>query len=89
MPGHAEAAHLLRAEDLRHPLVGEEVLLVVGILQIVLLDVRPEELHELGAGRLLLPDDVGQLRAELLGCGETSSGHGGDLRDWDERRKNV
>ena len=31
--GHAEAAHLLCAEDLRHLLVGDEVLLVVGILK--------------------------------------------------------
>ena len=44
-------------------------------LQVVLLDVGPEELHELGAGGLLLANDVGELSAELLGCGETSSGH--------------
>ena len=30
--GHAEAADLLRAEDLGHLLVGDEVLLVVGVL---------------------------------------------------------
>ena len=30
--GHAEAAHLLRAKDLGHLLVGDEVLLVVGVL---------------------------------------------------------
>ena len=44
-------------------------------LEVVLLDVGPEELHELGAGGLLLANDVGELSAELLGCGETSSGH--------------
>ena len=33
MLGHAEAAHLLRAEDLGHLFVGDEVLLVVGILE--------------------------------------------------------
>ena len=77
--GHREAAHLVLAEDLGHLLVGDEVLLVLGILQVVLLDVGPEELHELGAGRLLLADDVGELGAELLGCGETSSGHDVDL----------
>ena len=48
-------------------------------LEVFLLDVGPEELHELGAGRLLLADDVGELGAELLGCGETSSGHDVDL----------
>ena len=31
--GHAEAAHLLRAKDLGHLLVGDEVLLVVGVLK--------------------------------------------------------
>ena len=53
-------------------------------LQVVLLDVGPEELHELGAGRLLLADDVGELGAELLGRGESSSGHDVDLglRAW-------
>ena len=30
--GHAEAAHLVGAEDLGHLLVGDEVLLVVGVL---------------------------------------------------------
>ena len=80
MLGHAESAHLVGAEDLGHLLVGDEVLLVVGVLQVVLLDVGPEEPHELGAGGLLLADDVGQLGAELLGCGETSSRHDVGLR---------
>ena len=31
--GHAEAAHLVGAEDLGHLLVGDEVLLVVGVLK--------------------------------------------------------
>ena len=49
-------------------------------LQVVLLDVGPEELHELGAGRLLLADEIGELGAELLGLGESSSsGHDVDL----------
>ena len=47
----------------------------VSHLKVVLLDVCPQELHELGAGSLLLADDIGELGAELLGCGETSSGH--------------
>ena len=49
-------------------------------LEVVLLDVGPEELHELGAGGLLLADDVGELSAELLGCGKTSSGHFVELK---------
>ena len=49
-------------------------------LQVVLFDVGPEELRDLDAGGLLLADDVGQLGAELLGCGETSSRHDVGLR---------
>ena len=33
MLGHAEAAHLVGAEDLGHLLVWDEVLLVVGVLK--------------------------------------------------------
>ena len=47
----------------------------VSHLEVVLLDVGPEELHELAAGGLLLADDVRQLGAELLGCGDASSRH--------------
>merc|ERR1719264_955973 len=69
--GHAEGADAVVAEHLCHLLVGGEVLLVLGVLQVVLLDVGPQLLDALGAGRLLLPDDVGQLGAELHGLGET------------------
>ena len=38
--GHAEAAHLLRAKDLGHLLVGDEVLLVVWVLKRARVEVR-------------------------------------------------
>ena len=64
---------------LGHLLVGGEVLLVLGVLQVVLLDVGPQLLDALGAGRLLLADNVSQLGAELHGLGESGSlGHGED-----------
>ena len=45
---------------------GGEVVLVVGVLQFVIPDVGPEELHDLGAGSFRLADDVSELGAELL-----------------------
>ena len=64
-------------DHLGHLLVGEEVLLVLRVLEVVLLEVGPQLLDALGPGRLLLADDVGQLGAELHGLGETGSlGHG-------------
>jgi len=71
--GHAESPDAVSAEDLGHLLVGGEVLLVLGVLQVVLLDVGPQLLDALGPRRLLLPDDVGQLGAELHGLGESGS----------------
>jgi len=71
--GHAEGTDPVVAEDLGHLLVGGEVLLVLGVLQVVLLDVGPQLLDALGAGRLLLADDVAQLGAELHGLGQTGS----------------
>ena len=63
---------------LGHLLVGGEVLLVLRVLEVVLLDVGPELLDALGAGSLLLANDVGQLGAELHGLGQTGSlRHGG------------
>ena len=74
--GHAEGADAVLAEDLGHLGVGEEVLLVLGILEVVLLKVSPQLFDALGAGGLLLADDVGELGAEAHGLGKTGSlGH--------------
>ena len=76
--GHAEGTDLLGAENLGHLLVGGEVLLVLGVLEVVLLQVGPELLDALGPGGLLLANDVGELGGELHGLGETGSlGHFG------------
>jgi len=71
--GHAEGADAVVTEHLGHLLVGGEVLLVLWVLQVVLLDVGPQLLDALGARRLLLPHDVGQLGAELHRLGQTGS----------------
>ena len=80
MLGHAEAAHLVGAKDLGHLLVGDEVLLVVGILQVVLLEVSPKLFDAFGTARFLLANDVSQFGGELHGFGETGSFRHGDLR---------
>ena len=76
--GHGEPLDLVLSEDLGHLLVGGEVLPVLRVLQVLLLEVGPQELHQLGARRLLLADDGGELGAQLLGRGDsTSCRHGG------------
>ena len=68
-------------DHLGHLLVGEEVLLVLRVLEVVLLEVGPQLLDALGPGSLLLADQVGQLGAELHGLGETAAASGHDGRD--------
>ncbi len=56
-----------------HLLVGGEELLVLGVLEVVLLEVGPQELDALRAGGLLLSDDVGQVGGQLHGLGQSLS----------------
>lgn len=61
---------------LGHLLVGDEELLVFGVLQVVLLDVSPQLFDAFSAAGFLLANNVGELSAELHGLGETGSfGH--------------
>ena len=48
-------------------------------LKVVVLEVGPEELRKLGAGGHLNADDLGELGAELLRCGEAFSGGHGEI----------
>ena len=74
--GHAEGADAVGAENLGHFLVGGEKLLVLGVLQIVFLQVSPQLLDAFGAAGLLLANNVGQVGAELHGFGKSGSfGH--------------
>ena len=59
--GHGEGADTVGSENLGHLLVGGEELLVLGVLEVVLLEVGPQLLDALGAGCLLLADDVGEI----------------------------
>jgi len=77
--GHTESTDAVGTEDLSHLLVGVEELLVLGVLEVVLLDVSPQLLDALSAGSLLLADDVSELVGELHGLGES-----GSLRHFDE-----
>ena len=65
--GHAEGADLVLPEDRLHLGVGLEVLLVLGVLELVGLEVSPDPLHNLGSGELLSllgTDEVGELSAQ-------------------------
>ena len=65
--GHAEGADLVLSEDGLHLGVGLEVLLVLGVLELVGLEVGPDPLHHLGSGQLLSllgTDQVGELGAQ-------------------------
>merc|ERR1719414_71017 len=74
--GHTEGTDTIVAEDLGHLLVGGEELLVLGVLEVVLLEVGPQELDAFGTAGLLLANDVGEVGAELHGLGESGSfGH--------------
>ena len=61
--GHLEHVDRVLVENDLQGLVGIDVALVLGILQLVLLDVRPELLDHLGAGKGLVADDLGELSA--------------------------
>ena len=71
--GHREGADAFVAEDLGHLLVGSEILLVLGVLEIVFLKVSPELLDAFGTASLLLADDISELRAELHRSGKSGS----------------
>eukprot|EP00088_Acartia_fossae_P001042 TRINITY_DN10395_c0_g2_i2.p1 TRINITY_DN10395_c0_g2~~TRINITY_DN10395_c0_g2_i2.p1 ORF type:complete len:107 (+),score=3.18 TRINITY_DN10395_c0_g2_i2:440-760(+) len=72
--GHAEGLDLLSSEHGRHRLVWGEILLVLRILQIVLLEVSPEPLDDLGPCQLLVllgADDGGQFGGKVQGLSQT------------------
>lgn len=77
--GHTEGTNLVLSENGNHLGVGSEVLLVLGVLELVGLDVGPEPLDNLGPGELLVllgADEVSQLLAEGQGfCESGSLGH--------------
>ena len=79
--GHAEGPDLVLAEDGFHLLVGLEELLVLGVLELVLLDVGPQPLHHLGSRQLLAllgSDEGAEVLGEVQRLRESASlGHGG------------
>ena len=69
---HAEGADAISTEDLGQLLVRGEVLLVLGVLEIVLLEVGPNQLGAFGAAGLLLANDVSEVSRDLHGLGKSS-----------------
>ena len=63
--GHGEGPNPLGAEDLGHLLVGGEELLVLGVLEVVLLQVGPQLLDALSPGQRTIEKLV-----NLLGISE-------------------
>ena len=77
--GHTESPDTFGAENLGHLLVWGEVLLVFGVLEVVLLQVGPQELDAFRSGSFLLSDNVSQICWQLHGLGESLSfWHGED-----------
>jgi hypothetical protein len=70
---HAKTPHLVLAEDLGHLLVRLEILLVLGILELVLLDVGPKLLDTLAPGGFALPDNVCQVVGQTILLSEAGS----------------
>ena len=74
--GHTEGTDLVLSKDGDHLGVRCEVLLVLGVLELVVLDVGPESLDNLGPGELLSllgTNKVSQLGAEVQRLGESGS----------------
>ena len=74
--GHAEGTDLVLSKDRLHLLVGLEELLVLGVLELLLLDVGPEPLDHLRPGQLLAllgPDEVAQVVRQGHGLCQTGS----------------
>ena len=72
--GHPEGTDLLLSKDGLHLGVGDEVLLVLWVLELVGLDVSPKSLDNLWPGQLLSllgSNEVSQLGAEVEGLGES------------------
>ena len=70
---HAKGADAISTEDLGQLLVRGEVLLVLGVLEIVLLEVGPDKLGAFGAAGLLLANDVSEVGGDLHGLGKSGS----------------
>ena len=60
--GHTEGADTVCSENLSHLLVGCEELFVLGVLEVVLLQVGPKLFDTLGPGCFLLSHNVSKIR---------------------------
>ena len=68
---HAEGADAISTEDLGQLLVRGEVLLVLGVLEIVLPEVGPDKLGAFGAAGLILANDISEVSRDLHGLGKS------------------
>ena len=73
--GHGEGSHPVVAEHFGHLLVGEEVLLVLGVLEVVILQIGPKIFNTLPSGGGANSNNVGQVARDSHGLAESSSWH--------------
>ena len=73
--GHGEGSHSVIAKDLGHFLVREEVLLVLGVLEVVILQIGPKIFNTLPSGGGANSNNVGQVARDSHGLAESSSWH--------------
>ena len=71
--GHAEGSDAITSENFGHLLVWGEELLVLGVLEVVLLQVGPKLFDTLSPGCFLLSDNVSKVSWQLHGLGESWS----------------
>ena len=74
--GHTEGANSIGTEDFGQLLVRGEILLVLGVLEIVLLEVGPNQLGAFGAAGLLLANNASEVGRDLHGLGTFTSSFG-------------
>ena len=70
---HAEATDFVFAENLSHPFVRLEVLLVLRILEVVLLNISPQLFNALAASGLASTDDGSEVVRDAIGFREAST----------------
>ena len=88
---NVQATHPFVAEDLCHLLVGNEEVLVLRVLKVVLLQIGPQLLDALSPGGFLFANEFSQISREFHGLSQTGpfSRHGEIVRSGVVKVRNV
>merc|ERR1739838_366095 len=71
--GHSKGTKAVFTENLSHLLVGGEILFVFGVLEVVFLEVSPQEFDAFGTAGLVFADNGSKISAQLHWLGKSSS----------------